>query len=310
MRKSSVIKKISAPVDALAREIDVFLGFSWRDWSTTIIPGSLFIIGAIRTLPDEWSMIRSYLCLIFWLTSWVYFFTLSNQIVGVEEDRINKPDRPLPSGKVTLAGAKKRWLVAFAAFASNAIFNLSLTVEVIVWILTTATLTVTPLGNHWFVKSSLAMATGTWALLRGSWKSIIPLTPETERYVLAISFWMGLLTQIQDLRDIEGDTATGRYTLPIAAGDLESRLIISYIFMPLSLLGLWVGGILPLAPVLLFAAHIFMGYRVLQSKNGPRYDHKTYMVHTYTFCLVLGITAIDGQEGMKVLLCRLPSPSQ
>ncbi|KAF5376179.1 hypothetical protein D9757_009333 [Collybiopsis confluens] len=226
------------------------------------------------TLPNGLSIISSYLSLVLWLTPFVYFFNLSNQIVGVEEDRINKPDRPLPSGKVTLAGAKRRWALTLAVFISVALFNPSLLVETIVWVLVTALLTVTPYGNHWFVKSCLGMGIGTWALLRGSWKSIAPLTPQAERHALAMSAWTGLLTQIQDIRDIKGDAIIGRYTLPIAVGDSNA------------------GGILALSPALLVGAHIFIGYRILQKQNGPRYDHKTYMIYTYVFCLILSLTAL------------------
>ncbi|KIK55982.1 hypothetical protein GYMLUDRAFT_133451, partial [Collybiopsis luxurians FD-317 M1] len=203
----------------LTREIDIFLGFSWRDWSATLIPGSLFSMGAMLALPHTIDIFHRYLYLILWLTAFIYFFDLSNQITGMEEDRINKPDRPLPSGKVTIAGAKKRWLFSLLAFLSITLYHPTLLTETITWIITVYILEATPFGDHWLVKSSLAMGAGTWALLRGSWKAIAPLTPLAERYVLAMSLWTVLLTHIQDLRDIKGDAATGRQTLPIAVGD-------------------------------------------------------------------------------------------
>ena len=38
-------------------------------------------------------------------------FNLSNQYTGAEEDKINKPDRPIPSGLVTVEGARFRWYI-------------------------------------------------------------------------------------------------------------------------------------------------------------------------------------------------------
>lgn len=38
----------------------------------------------------------------FWL--FLYSFCLDNQITGVAEDRLNKPDRVIPSGRLPLAG--------------------------------------------------------------------------------------------------------------------------------------------------------------------------------------------------------------
>ncbi|KIK60219.1 hypothetical protein GYMLUDRAFT_168457 [Collybiopsis luxurians FD-317 M1] len=231
----------------------------------------------MRTLPHAIDIFRRYLYLILWLTAFIYFFDLSNQITGVDEDRINKPDRPLPSGKVTLAGAKKRWVVSLLAFLAITLYHPILLTETISWIIVVYFLEATSFGDHWFVKSCLAMGAGTWALLRGSWKAIAPLTPLAERYVLAMSLWTGLLTHIQDLRDIKGDAAIGRQTLPIAIGDSQSRWVITLSLMPVSLVGLWIGGILALAPVPIVGAHVFLGYRIIQ-KRGALYDHKTYMV--------------------------------
>ncbi|KAE9408736.1 hypothetical protein BT96DRAFT_1013349 [Gymnopus androsaceus JB14] len=262
-----------APPNCVAREIDIFLGFTWRDWSTTLIPCSLFSIGAMRTLPWTFDTFQSYLFLIFWLTAWIYFFTLSNQITGVEEDRINKPDRPLVTGKVTMAGAKKRWVLALTAFLSIAVYEPTLLPETVIWILDTAVLVATPFGDHWFNKNCIRDG--------------------SERSVLAVSLWTGLLINVQDLRDVKGDVAIGRKTLPIAIGVPESRRIITFLLIPVSLMTLYMGGILSLAPFPLVAVHVFLGYRILLEK-GALYDHKTYMIWTYIFCLILAFTALEG----------------
>jgi len=281
---------------SVVRELDIFLGFSWRDWSTTIIPGSIFAVGAMRSaslsLP---STISKYLLLVSWLTPYIYFFNLSNQITGVDEDRINKPDRPIPSGKVTLEGAKWRWVIALSAFLGVAVFEPRLLPETICWVFTVAFLCLTSAGNHWFGKNCVAMTTGTWALLSASWKAIALVTPKSERYVLAVAIWAGLMTHIQDLRDIKGDAAVGRKTMPLVFGDGASRYIITFLLMPASFWVLWRGEIVPIAPFTLTAVHLFLGYRIMQA-GGPRYDHKTYMIYTYIFCLILAITAGKGSK--------------
>ncbi|KAF9459223.1 UbiA prenyltransferase family-domain-containing protein [Collybia nuda] len=287
---------LKAVFTPLTHELDIFLGFSWRDWSTTIIPGSIFSIGAMRNagLPLP-SMISNYLLLISWLTPYIYFFNLSNQIIGVDEDRINKPDRPIPSGKVTLEGAKSRWIAALSTFLAIAMFERTLLPETICWVFTVAFLCLTSAGNHWFGKNCVAMTTGTWSLLSASWKAITLSTPESERYVFAVSIWAGLLTHIQDLRDVRGDAAVGRKTMPLVFGDGVSRWIITFLLMPVSFWVLWKGGIVPISPTTLTAVHVFLGYRIMQA-GGPRYDHKTYMIYTYIFCLILALTAGKGLE--------------
>lgn len=274
---------LKVPFTFAARELDVFMGFSWRDWSTTIIPGSIFAVGAMRSaqLPVL-STLSNYLFLVTWLTPYIYFFNLSNQITGVDEDRINKPDRPIPSGKVTLEGAKWRWVVALSAYIGVAAYEVTLMPETICWILTVAFLCLTEAGGHWFGKNCVAMTTGTWALLSASWKALAPATPQSDRYVIAVAIWAGLITQIQDLRDIEGDALVGRKTMPLVFGDTASRWIVTFLLMPAGFWALWMGDIVPIAPYTLAAVHIFLGYRIMNA-GGSRYDHKTYMVSGLAF---------------------------
>ncbi|KAF8992231.1 hypothetical protein BDQ17DRAFT_1432543 [Cyathus striatus] len=271
----------------ILREVDIFFDFTWRDWSTTLIPGTIFAVGAMRGLPIP-TMVNNYLFMIWWMSNFVYFFTLSNQIVGVVEDSIDKKDRPIPSGKVTLAGVKIRWIIVFSSFLLTAVLEPSILPETLVWVLTTAFLCITPCGKHWFGKNNIAMPLGSWALLNASWKAIAPHTPRSELWVYGLCAWIGFMMHIQDLRDIKGDTACGRQTMCIAFGDWEARLIISFVFTPLSMYILHMAHIFELAPWMITVSHVYIAYRVLQVK-GSRYDHKTYMHFTYFCCGILGM---------------------
>ncbi|KAA1466786.1 hypothetical protein DENSPDRAFT_876807 [Dentipellis sp. KUC8613] len=278
----------------ILHELDIFIGFSWRDWSASIIPGALWASGAFRNLSLMEAVYNS-LFLVSWLTLFVYLFTLSNQITGVEEDRINKPDRPIPSGKITIAGAQVRWLIVFSSFVGTAAFQPSLLPANICWIATIASMVLTPGGGNWFWKNTISMTAGTWALLQASWLIVAPMTPRIETYSFAVALWLGLNMQIQDLRDIKGDCSIGRTTLPVVVGDRASRVIICFVFMPMAIYVLHISGILELAPVTLGVLHIALAYRVLRM-GGPRYDHKTYMFFTYIFCAVV---ALAGNEGLS-----------
>ncbi|KAJ7436990.1 UbiA prenyltransferase family-domain-containing protein [Mycena galericulata] len=272
----------------VSNELDIFFAFSWRDWSTTIIPGSIWGIGAVLAtqLPLSTALLP-FPRLLLWLTLFIYFFTLTNQIVGVDEDRINKPDRPIPSGKVTLASAKYRAIVVLAGFLGIAMISPSVTLETICWALTTGFLCFTSAGNHWFGKNMIGMTAGTWALLSGTWKIIHPCSPATRDHIIGTALWFGLSLNLQDLRDFDGDLATGRKTLPIMCGNLLARRIIAFVLIPSAMVILWLWNIPTLAPVSLMIAHIMLCYRVMHSAGGPRYDHKTYMLHTYIFCFII-----------------------
>ncbi|KAF7421287.1 hypothetical protein PC9H_011809 [Pleurotus ostreatus] len=263
-------------MNTVKRELRLFFDFTWRDWSTTLIPGLIVATGAVKhaSLP-AWNVAR----FVPWVACFIYFFNLSNQIVGVEEDRINKPDRPLPSGRITVQGAKRRWAIALAAFVGTALFNGSghLIIETATWVTTTAFLCLTPYGGHWFGRNSVAMGTGTWALLNGIYKTVARPASVEERFFFVVAIWLATAIQIQDLRDIEGDTIVRRKTLPIVIGDRQSRWLISLAFLPLSYVVLWVGGIISMAPTTVSAAHVLLGYRTWHGTEA-KYDHKTYMV--------------------------------
>ncbi|TFK56353.1 hypothetical protein OE88DRAFT_1803080 [Heliocybe sulcata] len=271
----------------IVHEFSIFFAFSWRDWSTTLVPGSILAVAAARstTIPLP-ATIFNYVRLVIWLTHYVYLVDLSNQITGVEEDRINKPDRPIPSGKVTLDGAKVRLAVVAWAFAMMGVSFPDILHETICWVLTVAFLNLTSAGNHWVGKNLVGMTTGTWALLRGAWKIMAPIAPSTEHYILAIALWLGMCMQIQDVRDTKGDAAVGRRTLPVAFGDKASRRLIAFGFTPAAFCILSVVGLTAVAPAALAMVHLYLCYRVLQ-KHGSRYDHKTYMIFTYLFCVVV-----------------------
>ncbi|KAF4590497.1 UbiA prenyltransferase [Pleurotus pulmonarius] len=274
-------------MNTVNRELRLFFDFTWRDWSTTLIPGLIVATGAVtHTSLPAWNVVR----FVPWVACFVYFFNLSNQIVGIEEDRINKPDRPLPSGKITVQGAKRRWALALAAFVCTALFNDNgrIIAETAMWIATTAFLCLTPYGGHWFGRNSVAMGTGTWALLGGIYKTVARPSAMEERFFLVVAIWLATAMQIQDLRDIDGDMAVGRKTLPIVAGDRRSRWLISLAFLPLSYVALWVGGIISMAPTTVSAAHVLLVYRTLRGGE-VKYDHKTYMLLTYLFCYILAL---------------------
>ena len=67
---------------------------------------------------------------------YLYTFVVANQIHGVKEDKINKPDRPIASGLTSLAAAKVRWVVLTGLYL---VYSYFLGVErwTVLWIATT-----------------------------------------------------------------------------------------------------------------------------------------------------------------------------
>ncbi|KAF8983946.1 hypothetical protein BDQ17DRAFT_1437204 [Cyathus striatus] len=275
----------------ILREFDVFFSFTWRDWSFTLIPATTFTVGAMRGLPIS-TVITNYLFMIFCMSTFLYFVNLSNLITGIVEDKIDRKDRLIPSGKVTLRGAKIRWMIVLSSYLATSIYEPSMLSETIAGLFITAFLCLTSGGNHWFGKNNIAMTVVTWAILGVSWKSMAPHSPESQMWVYGMAVRTGIMMYIADIRDIKGDTVSGRKTMSIAFGDWETRLLISFVFSPLSLFILNLSHILEFAPWTITISHIIIAYRVLQMK-GSRYDHKTYMYFTYFHCGILALLATE-----------------
>jgi 4-hydroxybenzoate polyprenyltransferase len=272
------IFKMSSLFAPLKREVDIFLGFTWRDWSASIIVGSIHAIGPLRhTRLTIDNILPRIALLLTYLTLYLYFFNLTTQIPNASEDIINKPDRPIPSGLVSLDGAKRRWLIVTSCFIGISAFEPTLFPHILYWMSTSIFLAIANLGNHWLFKNGYSMPAGAWPLLVGASICINPTYPVDLPWMAGLLVWIGLTANIQDLRDIVGDTATNRRTLPVLYGDTGSRLIITFILMPLAVAALKYGGVLTPAPMTAYALHIYLGYCIMRG-GGSYADHKTYMV--------------------------------
>lgn len=262
------------------------------DIAATIIPGLLFMIGAWSNQPSSFSDLLLGLGqgLLYFLLS-VVTFCVSNQIIGLEEDRLNKPSRPLVTGAISYRGAQYRWVVSMVLLSLCGwwfgVLNWAL-----LWQVCTILHNFVGFSKHWSTKYLLT-GVGLTAELAAAWQLVTPLTPLAWRWLLVLgSAWI-LLCPVQDLRDITGDRATGRKTIPIVFGEIVSRVMLSVGFSLLPLvihfalmmpagnswnLMLWDLG---QAVVSFIIAARIIFYRT------PQMDRHTYMLFTYWYCLVL-----------------------
>ncbi|KAJ7472399.1 UbiA prenyltransferase family-domain-containing protein [Mycena galericulata] len=271
--------------ESICYEFNVFWDFTWRDWSVSVIPGMMQTVAALRSLDDAPSNALAARLLARSLTYfllYIYAFDIANQINGIAEDRINKPDRPLPSGRVSLRGAYTRWYATTAAYlvlgAAWGVLQWT-----ILWVVVTIFLTFCGGDKRWISKNLISMSVGSLCLLQSAWGIAAPITTREQRWALLLSTVIGAVVNIQDLRDVEGDKIAGRRTLPIVLGSSNFRWVM--------------GGIICAAPVVcwkldflhlshwlvaylgaLLAASMFnVAYRVVRG-DSAQYDHKTYMV--------------------------------
>jgi len=178
-----------------------------------------------------------------------------NQVCDLRADRINKPSRVLPSGRLSiraalvLAGAL--YVVALAAAAT---INLAVLSLFAFGALATVIYSVPPFRTKrfgWWANVTIAIPRGVLLKVAG-WSVTKPvLAPEA--WLIGGVFGLFLLgaTTSKDFADVEGDRADGCRTLPIVYGrERAARLIRPFFIVPFLLLA--AGG----------ATGIFTGSRV------------------------------------------------
>ncbi|MEC4818796.1 MAG: UbiA family prenyltransferase [Scytonema sp. PMC 1069.18] len=219
-------------------------------------------------------------------------FCIANQIAGIEEDRINKPSRPLVSGAVSLRGAFIRWVFNMVAFSlvgwSFGILKWALLWQVFIILNNFA-----GWDKHWFTKN---LVVGIAALIQAAaaWQIVTPITPVVWNWVLMVGGAWTTLVAVQDFRDLEGDRAIGRKTFPMVFGATASRVThsVGFVLLPFvthivlmrpagNTLNVW------LCDVALALLSWIIAARVIFYRN-PQADHQTYILFTFWFCLVLG----------------------
>jgi 4-hydroxybenzoate polyprenyltransferase len=276
---------------SLLVEVKLMWQFIGRDYSSALLPALLFLVASWKSKQYYFgelllSLVRGFLY--FWL--FALSFCIANQIVGIDEDRINKPERPLVTGSVSHYGAWVRWACSMTAFLLIG-WQFGVLEWALLWQVCIILSNFGSWDKHWFSKNVI-MGVGTFAQLAAAWQLVVPITSVAWRWIFMLAaVWLTIST-VQDLRDIEGDRAIGRNTLPIAFGETASRAVLSLGFglLPLvthSVLMMPAGNStnILLWDIGLAIVSLIISVRII-FYNSPQADHRTYMLFTYWFCLV------------------------
>lgn len=272
------------------------LWLSWlfikSDISATIVPTFLFTIAAWRSTSDSLYDLVAALAsglIYFWL--YVLTFCLSNQLVGVDEDRINKPYRPLVVGLVSYRGALMRWAGLMLVFSALG-WWLDVLEWTLVWQGASMLHNFAGWSRHWIGKH-LVMGVGVVAGLVPAWEFSAPLTVDAARWIVFLACAIMLLIATQDLRDTAGDRAIGRRTLPIVLGDWATRLMLGVGFALLPVAVSWALVVpaplswqLMLCNAALTALSLLISARLLLYRT-RRDDQYTYTLFTYWYCCTM-----------------------
>jgi 4-hydroxybenzoate polyprenyltransferase len=192
-------------------------GLITTDLLATVVPFSLFTIASSLESQSSPASILSNVAKSATLAYMLlYTFTISNQINGIEEDRLNKPDRPIVSGRISLQAAYTRYVLLSIA---SLIYSRFMGVEegAVMFMAFGAMHNFTELASFGPTKDLLTTAVLTSGLY-SAWELRGGTTRRGLEWIIYLAFNLLFSISIQDLRDVIGDAATGRHTTPLMLG--------------------------------------------------------------------------------------------
>jgi 4-hydroxybenzoate polyprenyltransferase len=169
-----------------------------------------------------------------------------NQICDFQNDCINKPHRPLPSGGMTRPEAWRFVAAMYAlALALVAVVNRETFGIYLAAALATVAYSAPPVRlKRRTVASNLIIAViRGWLLKVAGWAAVATVLKSLEPWYIGFIYFVFLLgaTTTKDFADIEGDRAAGCITLPVRYGAtwsaraISPAFIVPWLLLPLGL---------------------------------------------------------------------------
>ena len=203
------------------------------------LSGSIIASGAI---PDIYCLIGALSAAILNAAS-----NANNQYFDLEIDKINKPFRPLPSGRIS---KKKAIIFAFVLYFSALILAWLINLQLFFIVLVTAIITFFYSAPPFRIKKYpfisnifIALPRGMFLIIAG-WSTVKPIF-NIQPWFIGLIFALYLMgaATTKDFSDIRGDNQFGIKTLPVLYGPEKAAKIISpFLYIPFLFIPLGVGA--------------------------------------------------------------------
>ncbi|KAJ7437812.1 UbiA prenyltransferase family [Mycena galericulata] len=145
-----------------------------------------------------------------WLELHLLTFEIKNQIIGLEEDRLSKPNRPIVSGRLTIEAAQRLYLAVGIICVLYSVYHRVLLCSTI-YMVAICCYNEGGMSRNWFLKSFL----GSLGYVCYCWGTTIIFNhgghlSQTSMLAIAISGLVHTTTgHAQDFRDRFGDASIG-----------------------------------------------------------------------------------------------------
>ncbi|POS80966.1 UbiA prenyltransferase [Diaporthe helianthi] len=222
--------------------------FTKGDFKSIVVPHSIFAISVVFSKADllhtakyEFNpgrILTRIPLMIFWL--WIHLLVedISNQRLpgGIAEDTLNKPWRPIPSGRLSAEEAQQilRVLVPLALLTSTVLSSSrpSATLMTLVWLYNDL-----DAANAGPMQRNMLNAAGLACFGWGALTTLIGSSEAVGGNTVLIC-WIALTAAVvmttihaQDFPDVAGDKARGRKTIPLVFNEVLARATLAFLVL-------------------------------------------------------------------------------
>jgi 4-hydroxybenzoate polyprenyltransferase len=297
----------NASISAIARSMTLGMGyhlytlwlFNFNDLKTMVFPSTAFAIfnsiAASRAISasnhhiDYAILITRLPVILVWAWITLLAFTTNNQrsYHSIEEDRLNKPWRPLPAGRLTIVQAR---YLAFISYPLSILASMYLgggTRQSFLLVVFGYIYNDMKGGDANFLVRNLLNAFGFTSFASGALEVAIqsPIPASLFPWLLIVAAVVFTTVHTQDMYDQLGDSAAGRRTIPLVIGDSPARWSIALGVAGWS----WMGPIYWDSTTMGFLAPVMLGilisFRTLTRKTVEQ-DKTTFRLYNaWLVCL-------------------------
>jgi len=259
----------------------------------TLLAGSL-ILSALPT-----SLILIFLSLSFAMFS----LNIINNIIDIELDRINKPTRPLPSGKITVKSAKQ--FAAFCvviSFAFSYFVNFQAVLIIAAFHVISVLYSVPPFRLRRLVLADNIAGGTVYGLFPFLMLWTTTQGPLPWHFFILFGGLVFAIASTKDFEDVKGEKKTGISTLPIKLGLRNAMMftILTILILVLMMLTLSLIGEIPaiyiypsMASLILTAAYGLIFSRHLKPSKGIVTQSKIVTLGMITVVLIEILYAVS-----------------
>ncbi|KAJ7513187.1 UbiA prenyltransferase family [Mycena galericulata] len=245
-----------------SRAIHTAYLFNQYDIVSTIGP-VVVVASVLAGIPQLKTLIQG----IVWQELHLIAFEIQNQIIGLEEDKLSKPTRPLVSGRLTVQTAQKIYWALIVLSLWNSTTHGILACSIL-HLISMFAYNEAGLSQYWALKSFI----GSMGYVCYCWGMTVifdhgrPLSRTSITAVVLSGLIFTTTGHAQDFRDRDGDAAIGRKTLAIVLPQSFARWSL------MALMFAWTAGLIYLWGPPMVVSTAFFGLAAYTTVNFVK-DH-------------------------------------